>query len=138
MTNEYQRKKHEEAMAAQASKIEKEIAMFGMRHCNPEQVKDSISFMNMVEKCLVTCGSEPKPHFLEVSNNFLQIYTLVKMNANIYPFYSDEHPKNDRFHKVVTQTLLGMGWVDSVRWLPKENGSILLVTRRVQDDSSSC
>jgi len=133
MTNEYQMKKHEEAMTLQAKKLEQEIAKFGITYSNAGQLKDhdAIMFMNLVEKCLVTCGSEPKPHFLEVSRNFIQVYTLVKMNANIFPFYPDEHPKNDRFHKVVTQTLLGMGWVDSVRWLPKENGSILLVTRRV-------
>jgi hypothetical protein len=131
MTNEYQMKKHEEAMATRVNDILKAIASFEKFHRNLDKIDSPIQLMTIVEDCLVSCGSEPKPHFLEVSTNFVQVYTLVKMNANLYPFFADDHPQNDRFHKVVTQTLLGTDLIESVKWLPKENGSILLVTRRV-------
>jgi len=131
MTNEYQRKKHEEAMTEKSRAISHDILKFRSRCKDIEGIISPLKLMDVVEDCLVSCGSEPKPHFLEVSNNFIQVYTLVKMNANIFPFYDDTHPHNDRFHKVVTKELLVTNLVESVKWLPKENGSILLVTRRV-------
>lgn len=94
----------------------------------PEEGFHYVALMDFIERLLATCGGEPKANFIDISRDFMKILTRVPLKANLHPFLPEEDKNNPRFHKIVTQILIGMDQILGVRWVPVENGTILVLS----------
>ena len=121
---EYNRKQQQASMDA---KVAQTIAEIGKAEASlsGKQAKSIVHMMDLVESVIKCCGGESKVTFLDVTPNFIKISTRVPLSANLFQFKPEED-SNPRFHKVVTKILLLSASVEGVRWLPSDNGALLL------------
>lgn len=123
----YNQKQMQDSMMAKVNQMRD-----GINKCMTEGQElrsESIPFMDYLEKLISACGGESKLTFLDVGRDFIKLSTRVPMTANLYQFMP-ESQENPRFHKTVTRVLLTIPVVESIRWLPAESGSFLLVKLR--------
>ena len=117
-----------ENMTKQKEVIDKKIA--GLQRTLEQMKKEEcnlIDKMDIVEQVVSTCGGEPKTVYLDVSRDFMKIYTRISLDAYLYPFISEAEPDNTKLHKVIIQQLLRLPWVDGVKWIPVDKGSHIII-----------
>lgn len=89
-------------------------------------------FMDTIQRLIKACGGEDKPEFLEVSAEFIKVRTRLPLNVNLFPFLPDTED-NERFHVVVTKSLLGSSMVKAIRWYPVDGGAVLVASLKGKD-----
>ena len=85
-----------------------------------------VELMDLLEKVVKMCGGEAKLEFLDVGLTFIKAHTRVPLSANLFPFL-DESEDNPRFHKIITQLLIGMKQTSGVRWVPTEDRGAYII-----------
>ena len=92
-----------------------------------------VVLMNFIEKLLHACGGESKANFVDISRDFMKILTRVPLKANLHQFLPDDDKNNPRYHKVVTQILIGIPQILGIRWVEVDGGTILILSIKRQD-----
>ncbi len=113
----------------QRKQVDEKIARINeLRNSIPSIDFHYVALMDFIEKLLHACGGESKANFHEVTRDFMRIYTRVPTTANLHPFLPDGDKDNPRFHKVVSQILIGIPAIKGIRWVPDDGGSNLILS----------
>ncbi|WIT25893.1 hypothetical protein [Bacillus phage SPO1L1] len=91
------------------------------------KVDSLIGMMDHIENVIRSCGGDKQCSFLDVSRDFIKIHSRITTKISVFPVV-EENQNNPRVHKRVAEILMGLDQVQSVRWIPREDGAFLLVT----------
>ncbi|APZ82395.1 hypothetical protein [Bacillus phage SPO1L4] len=84
--------------------------------------------MDHVERVIHACGGDQRCSFLDVSRDFIKIHSRITSKMNVFPDTSVPDSENPRIHKTVAKILMDLEQIQSVRWLPREDGAFLIVS----------
>lgn len=121
----YNNKKRQESIDAQINAKTMKINNLVVKYSTINELS-IIKAMDFVEELIGSAGGESRVNFLEVDRKMIKIATRIPMKANLHPML-EEGGGNPRFHKFITQILLSMNFVDSVKWVPVESGSLVII-----------
>uniref|UniRef100_A0AAU8BBE8 Uncharacterized protein n=1 Tax=Bacillus phage Adastra TaxID=3143958 RepID=A0AAU8BBE8_9CAUD len=89
---------------------------------------DSLNdMMDHIENVIRSCGGDQKCSFLDVSRDFIKVHSRITTKINVFPMV-EENQNNPRVHKKVAKILMSLGQIQSVRWIPREDGAFLIVS----------
>ncbi|QMV48462.1 hypothetical protein Goe9_c01590 [Bacillus phage vB_BsuM-Goe9] len=90
------------------------------------EVDSLVGMMDHVENVIRSCGGDQQCSFLDVGRDFIKVHSRITTKVNVFPVV-EESQNNPRLHKKVAEILMGLEQVQSVRWIPREDGAFLLV-----------